>query len=441
MYEKASTASNTDIFEKMANGEFPGPLGVAHRISKVWTEPRNGNIWLRRAQMSLQTYGIVKAYLDKKKAEAEGSDEYDEELKKRDLTSAISFQFMDHFVWQELKLANIPYKLHKLSLGILAEFPEAGAWFTFMDEESLHDEEQGAGFPGVLWVVGRDSFRLRASNEHSLRTFIQKLFWDRMGSATELSFAKDPVTGATKNTFSPIRDLAACVMPANAADQMNKIVSRTRKFVSRGIRRRVLLHGPPGTGKTTLATNLALNTGSGRSLRIDPQLFTTHEIGVQQLGTIVGLLEPTVLQLDDFDRLEASCSMLHYVEHCGVPVVIGTVNSLEALDPALLRPGRFDEVWIVEEPDAEWRSLIVDYYSKVYTFNPPSNAVDLMSGLSPAEIHEIIKTCSVLDDADVFDFEVARVRAQKGLYSSERIQQFLLNRTKPLVDVPVATKP
>lgn len=421
--EPGSKEVSGSSFEKLANGELPGILGVAHRVSKVWTEPRNGNLWLRRAQMSLQSYGIVRAYYEETKRREIGEDDkLDAELKKRNLKSPMYLSEAAELVWRELKLAEEPFKVHKIQDAALVQF-DCGAWFCFAVASTLTMADQLNGFWGKLFVVAANRPELVATSE-ILRAKVSSLVWNRIGGSIEFTNHYDPTYGIHTLALNAAVLPNDFILPQDVNATISDIVSRSKKFAAANLSRKILLHGSPGTGKTTLASTLAKLVGDNRGFRIDPELLTSHEIGTSQVELMTRLLKPTVLQIDDFDRLPNISAILHYIERCNVPIVVGTVNSIEPIDPAMLRPGRFDEIWNVAEPDDGWRSLILNHFAKKFKLNLPSDTSSRMKGLSQADIQEVLKVVSVLG-IDMLDAEINRVRLQRGYYTQDKIDNFL----------------
>lgn len=140
---------------------------------------------------------------------------------------------------------------------------------------------------------------------------------------------------------------------------------------------------------------------------------------------IIALLDPTVLLLDDMDRTGSAEGLLAFMaDRHSASIVVGTVNALGQLDPALLRPGRFDEVVSVDAPTGAWARAVVDHYAAM--FDVPVSAADgvLFDGLTPAEVREVLMVCGTVG-ADLLEGEIARVRAQSEHYSGDAVQRHL----------------
>jgi transitional endoplasmic reticulum ATPase len=142
-----------------------------------------------------------------------------------------------------------------------------------------------------------------------------------------------------------------------------------------------LLFGPPGTGKTLLAKAVAheacANFLAVRSTQILSKWFGESERQLARLFTRARQVAPAVIFLDEIDALAPRRGShvgdpaaterivntllveLDGIQELNGVVVIGATNRPSLLDPALLRPGRFDELIYVAIPDREGRLHIL----------------------------------------------------------------------------------
>ena len=158
----------------------------------------------------------------------------------------------------------------------------------------------------------------------------------------------------------------------------------------------VLLHGPPGTGKTLLAKAVAHESGAtfyAQSASSFVEMFAgLGAARIRRLFREARKHEPAIIFIDELDAVGARRGSDNNSEReqtlnqllvemdgfClrGRVVVMAASNLLEKLDPALLRPGRFDRQVFVSPPDVEGRRRILE----VHTANKPlADDVDLQT--------------------------------------------------------------
>ena len=147
----------------------------------------------------------------------------------------------------------------------------------------------------------------------------------------------------------------------------------------------ILLHGPPGTGKTLIAKAVARMTDSNFISVKGPELFSKwvgeSEKGVREIFRKARQAAPCVVFFDEIDALApkrsgSDCSRasenvvsqmlteMDGLEELQGVVVVGATNRPDVLDPALLRPGRFDRIVEVPLPDAESRERILSIHMR-----------------------------------------------------------------------------
>ena len=157
-----------------------------------------------------------------------------------------------------------------------------------------------------------------------------------------------------------------------------------------------LLYGPPGTGKTLLAKAVAreaeANFISTKSSDLLSKWYGESEQQVARLFNRARQVAPTVIFIDEIDSLAPQrggglgepavtervvntlLAELDGLEELQEVVVVGATNRPTLLDPALLRPGRFDEIIYVPVPEAEGRRRILEIHTGSM---PLSTDVDL----------------------------------------------------------------
>ncbi|WP_255149320.1 AAA family ATPase [Halorarius halobius] len=185
----------------------------------------------------------------------------------------------------------------------------------------------------------------------------------------------------------------------------------------------ILLHGPPGTGKTLLARALAGETGVNFIHVAGPELLDRYvgesEKSVREVFDRARQAAPAIVFFDEIDAIAAKrgdgeevtervvsqllTEMDNAADNPNV-VVLAATNRKDALDPALLRPGRLETHVEVPDPDAEGRRAIL----RVHTEGKPlGEDVDLEAlahetvGYSGADVAALVRAASMRAIRDV----------------------------------------
>lgn len=208
----------------------------------------------------------------------------------------------------------------------------------------------------------------------------------------------------------------------------------------------IMLHGPPGTGKTLLAKAVAHESGAqffSQSAAAFVEMFAgLGAARIRRLFAMARENRPAIIFIDEIDAVggqrgsdnngerEQTLNQL-LVEMDGFNstgdlVVIAASNLLEKLDPALLRPGRFDRQIFVSPPDVRGREAILDVHTRGKPLGP---GVDLAllarqtSGLTGADLANLCNEAAIAcargrrDLITQADFESALERVVAGMQS------------------------
>lgn len=141
-----------------------------------------------------------------------------------------------------------------------------------------------------------------------------------------------------------------------------------KKCLDLGVNRSIMFHGPPGTGKTTLCQTIINNLGF-RTLKFR----YTPSYDYSLFAFVVRKFKIEAVMIDDFDQCDSRDELLEFLEMLKkeTKIVIGLANSLREFHPALLRPGRFDEIVTIDALDPLvvkqilGTKLTKSYFSKV----------------------------------------------------------------------------
>jgi len=245
------------------------------------------------------------------------------------------------------------------------------------------------------------------------------------GGSRIMQFGKSKAKLVTKDmpqtTFA---DVAGCEEAIEELEEIKEFLSDSAKFVALGakIPKGVLLYGPPGTGKTLLARAVAGEAGVP-FFSISGSDFVEMFVGVgasrvRDLFVQAKENAPAIVFVDEIDavgrhrgaglggghdeREQTLNQML--VEMDGFDattnvILIAATNRPDILDPALLRPGRFDRQIPVEAPDLEGRRQILEVHAQG---KPLDDAVDLAMvakrtpGFTGADLANVLNEAALL---------------------------------------------
>jgi DNA polymerase III delta prime subunit len=217
---------------------------------------------------------------------------------------------------------------------------------------------------------------------------------------------------------------------------IEKFCQRLKRAVSEKISRSFLFYGPPGVGKTTSVLQIAYKYFQ-RIIKIDPAIARSLETG--ELEFFINQLKPQILVFEDFDRAYSSVDvalfMLENIKQSYPEVAIfATVNSLNKLDAALLRPGRFDKMMYFGYPKDHQYGELVDMYFNKYNSDVSTDAraeiAKRVVGLSPAYLKELAIESRNFS-AETFEQELSdtiaeymqRIKREKKAFTSELISE------------------
>jgi cell division protease FtsH len=245
------------------------------------------------------------------------------------------------------------------------------------------------------------------------------------GGSRVMSFGKSRAkrmsVDAPKITF---RDVAGVDEAVQELHEIKEFLENPKKFQSLGARipKGVLLYGPPGTGKTLLARAVAGEAGVP-FFSISGSDFVEMFVGVGA-SRVRDLFEqakqnsPCIIFMDEIDAVgrhrgagmggghderEQTLNQL-LVEMDGFEmkdniILIAATNRPDILDPALLRPGRFDRQVVVDRPDRKGRKQILEVHTRG---KPLAQAIDLdaLAGQTPgftgADLANLINEAALL---------------------------------------------
>jgi len=199
-------------------------------------------------------------------------------------------------------------------------------------------------------------------------------------------------------------------------------LKHTDAFKRLGIRppRGILMYGPPGTGKTLLAKAVATESEANFINLKGPSLLNMwvgeSERGIRQIFEKARQASPAIIFFDEIDAiaprrglsvgtrvtermLNTLLSEMDGLEELNDVVVIAATNRPDMIDPALLRPGRFDRILSTQMPDKKSRSDIFKIHTAKIPLSPDVNInklVELTENFSGADVESVCREAAML---------------------------------------------
>lgn len=317
-------------------------------------------------------------------------------------------------------LDKIYYKLPNVSLFIedtrdyVSEYNKENP-----DKPIVYDYKRPVTVPG--WISMLPSLLLIG---------VMIFFWVMMmrqangGGGKAMSFAKAKVKSAEDAKRTTFADVAGADEEKEELSEIVEFLKNPSKFNELGARipKGVLLMGPPGTGKTLLARAVAGEAGVP-FFPISGSDFVEMFVGVgasrvRDLFDQAKKNAPSIIFIDEIDAVgrhrgaglggghdereqtlnQLLVEMDGFGANLGV-IIIAATNRRDILDPALLRPGRFDRQILVGRPDVKGREEIL----KVHTRNKPL-APDVVlrtiaattAGFTGADLENLVNEAALL---------------------------------------------
>lgn len=226
-----------------------------------------------------------------------------------------------------------------------------------------------------------------------------------------------------KHTNVKFDDIAGMSNIKKDMKQIIDILNNPKKYKSQGIRqiKGIILEGPPGNGKTLFAKALAeemnINFIATKGADFQSPVMSMGAQKIKQLFKKAKKHKPCIIFIDEFDSIgerrnyagtgvdkennrivTAMLNEMDGFETGEGTLVIGATNSIRSLDPALIRPGRFDLKYNIPNPDFETRLELIDLYTKNKKLSEKINKqklADSLENLSCSSIETLLNEATL----------------------------------------------
>ena len=209
----------------------------------------------------------------------------------------------------------------------------------------------------------------------------------------------------------------------------------------------VLLHGPPGTGKTLLAKAVANESEANFILLNGPEVMSKFygesEKKIRDIFEEAEKTAPTIIFIDEIDAIAPKreevtgeverrvvsqlLTMMDGLKSRGKVIVIGATNRVNALDPALRRPGRFDREISINVPNKAGRLSVL----KIHTRGMPlTKNVDLdeLASLTHGFVGADLESLSKEAAMNVLRKHLHKIKLDDELIPQEVLEKLIVNQ-------------
>jgi cell division protease FtsH len=317
------------------------------------------------------------------------------------------------------------------------------------DEQLLIDNDVAFKFipPSSNWLLGVLSIFLPVMLIIAFFVWMQRRAQGQMGGVMSIGKSKAKAYDADRpsTTFDDIAGYAGVKQEITEVVDFLRMPERFREIGAR-VPKGILLVGPPGTGKTLFARAVAGEAGVG-FLSVTGSDFMEMFVGVgasrvRDLFQQARRMGKAIIFVDEIDSIgrkrgaglggghdereqtlnQMLAEMDGFETSEGI-VIMAATNRPDILDPALLRPGRFDRQIVVPLPEASERQAILEVHSRDKRMGPDVDMETMAQatpGMSGADLANLVNEAALVavrrgsKEIQRIDFENARDRVVLG---------------------------
>mgnify|MGYP003196461771 CR=1 FL=1 len=240
------------------------------------------------------------------------------------------------------------------------------------------------------------------------------------------------------------KDVAGAEEAKQELEEVVEFLKHPQKYNDLGakIPKGVLLYGPPGTGKTLLAKAVAGEAGVP-FFSISGSDFVEMFVGVgasrvRDLFDQAKKSAPCIVFIDEIDAVGRQRGAGLGGGHNEGIIMIAATNRPDILDPALLRPGRFDRQIVVDRPDIKGRTEILKVHVKGKPIGPDVN-LDVIAqrtpGFTGADLSNLVNEAALLTarkDKKAINMPEMEEAAERVIMGPERKSRVISDKEKRL---------
>jgi transitional endoplasmic reticulum ATPase len=269
--------------------------------------------------------------------------------------------------------------------------------------------------------------------------------------STEIKLREKPVVLEVTGTGITYEDIGGLSDEIQRLREMIELPMKHPEVFERlgiGSPKGVLMFGPPGTGKTLIARAVANESGANFFSIAGPEIMSKYygesEQRLRELFEQANKEAPSIIFIDELDSIAPKredvtgeverrvvaqlLTMMDGLEERGQVVVIGATNRIDAIDPALRRPGRFDREIEIGVPDQKDRLEIFQIHTRgmpIYNWENDVAAKILLERINSFEKNSTIRISD--KTSKIESLEVEKTNQDQLKQSKSKIEDLEIN--------------